>query len=78
MANTVQELICSFVHKAGAYAILADETKDCSKKEQLAIVLRYVDVKVVKLFEHFLTYFEATALDAGSLSGFIFDTLRKN
>ena len=62
---------------AGAYTILADETKDCSKKEQLAIVVRYVDVEAVKLFEHFLTYVEATALDASSLSGFILDTLKK-
>ena len=78
MGNTVQELICSSVRKAGAYTILADETNDYSKKEQLAIVLRYVDVEAVKLFEHFLTYIEATALDAGSLSGFILDALRKN
>ena len=33
MAGTVQGLICSSVRKAGAYKILADETKDCSKKE---------------------------------------------
>ena len=78
MARTVQESICSSVRKAGAYTILADETKDCSKVEQLAIVVRYVDVEAVKLFEHFLTYVEATALDASSLSAFILDALRKN
>ena len=33
MARTVRELISSSVRKAGAYIILADETKDCSKKE---------------------------------------------
>ena len=53
MARTVRESICSSVRKAGAYTILADETKDCSKKEQLAIVLRYVDVEEVKLFATF-------------------------
>ena len=78
MGSTVQESICSSVCKAGVYTILADETKDCSKKEQLAIIVRYVDVEAVKLFEHFLTYVEATSLDAGSLSTFILDTLRKN
>ena len=72
------EQFCSSVRKAGAYMVLADETKDCSKKEQLAIVVRYVDVEAVKLFEHFLTYVEATALDADSLSAFILDALRKN
>ena len=39
--------------------------------------MRYVDVEAVKLFEHFLTYVEATALDASSLSGFILDALKK-
>ena len=38
----------------------------------------YVDVEAVKLFEHFLTYVGAAALDASSLSGFILDVLRKN
>ena len=78
MGGMVQESICSSVRKAGVYTILADETKDCSKKEQLAIVLRYVDVEAVKLFEHFLTYVEATSLDAHSLSEFILNALRKN
>ena len=64
MGGMVQELICSSVRKAGAYSI---ETKDCSKKEQLAIVVRYVDVETVELYEHFVTYIEATALDANSL-----------
>ena len=74
----VQKSICLSVQKAGVYTILADETKDCSKKEQLAIVLRYVDVEEGKLFEHFLTYVEATSLDACSLSEFILHSLRKN
>ena len=78
MGRMVQESICSSVCKAGTYTILADETKDCSKKEQLAIVVRYVDVEAVKLLEHFFTYVEATALDSSSLSAFILDALRKN
>ena len=78
MGVMVQKSICLSVQKAGVYTILADETKDCSKKEQLAIVLRYVDVEEGKLFEHFLTYVEATSLDARSLSEFILNTLRKN
>ena len=49
-----------------------------SKKEQLAIVLRYADVEAVKLFENVLTYVEATSLDARSLSEFIFNALKKN
>ena len=78
MGGIVQEFICSSVRKAGVYTILADETKDCSKKEQLAIVLRYVDLEEVKLFEHFFTYVEVTSLDACSLSEFILNSLREN
>lgn len=53
MGRKVQELIYSSVRKAGAYTVLADETKDyCSEKEQLAIIVCYVEA--VKLFEHFL------------------------
>ena len=78
MAGTVQELIYSSVRKADAYTILADETKDCSKKKQLAIVVHYVDVEVLKLIENFFTYVEAIALDASSLSGFTLDAVRKN
>ena len=75
MGRMVQESICSSVCKAGTYTILADETKDYGKKEQPAIVIRYVDVEAVKLL---VTYVEATALDSSSLSAFILDALRKN
>ena len=33
MATTVQEKICSFAKKADIYSVLADEIKDCSKRE---------------------------------------------
>ena len=36
LSTMVQERICASVRKAGAYTVLADETKDCSKR-QLAI-----------------------------------------
>lgn len=78
MSTIVQESICSAVRKAGAFTILADETKDCSKREQLAIVVQYVDVDKAELFERFLTFVEAASLDASSLSAFILDTLKKN
>ena len=42
---------------AGMYSILADETKDCSKKEQLSLVVRYADVNSATIFEHlFIIY----------------------
>ena len=47
-------------------------------REQLAIVLHYVDMEKVKLFEHFLTYVEATSLDAHSLPEFILSAWKNN
>ena len=78
MATMIRSKICSSVRKAGVYSILADETKDCSKKEQLAIVLRYVDIETATVCEQFLTYVEATKLDADSLSTYIITTLNQH
>ena len=61
------------VQKAGYYLILADETKDASKQEQLSIVICYVECNSV--VERFLTFVLATDLDAQHLSKYILDTL---
>ena len=76
MGSIVQNQICAHVKKAGFYSILADESKDCSKHEQMAIVLRYVDVESSTIFERFLTYVEVVSLDAQGLSTYILDTLK--
>ena len=78
MGGVVRERICMAVRKAGVYSVLADETKDCSKQEQLAIVIRYVDEETAVQHEHFITYVQATSLNAQSLSKYILDTLRNN
>ena len=78
MGNIVRNEICLAVKNAGVYSILADETKDCSKRKQLAIVLRYVDIESATIFERFLTYVEATSLNAESLSKYILDTLKEH
>ena len=78
MGNTVRKHICLAVQKAGVFSILADESKDCSKREQMAIVVRYVDADSATVFERFLTYVEATSLDAESLSAYILDTLKQH
>lgn len=77
MANMVRKTICRNVQKAGMFSLLADETKDCSKREQLAIVLRYVDIEKGITNEHFLTYVEASNLNAESLTGYIVENLQK-
>ena len=53
MAGLIQEKICDGVRRAGYYSILADETKDCGKVEQLAIVLKYADIHTATQLEHF-------------------------
>ena len=72
MAGLIQEKICDGVRRAGYYSILADETKDCGKVEQLAVVLKYADIHTATQHEHFKTYVEAKA---ESLSAYIIETL---
>lgn len=63
--------------KARYYSILVDETKDISKREQLSIILMYVDIETGMIYERFLTYVEVKLLNAESLSAYILDTLSK-
>ena len=77
MANLVHEKICSNIRSAGVFSLLADETKDIGKCEQLAIVIRYVNAETKKIHENLLTYVEAASLDAESLSTYLLDTLYK-
>ena len=57
---------------------MADETKDTSKKKQLTVVLRCIDPKEATIHEYFLTFVEATSLDAESLTKYIVDTITKH
>ena len=73
MARIVRQKICTSVQEAGFYSILADETKDMSKQEQLSIVIRYVHGTSV--VERFLTFVIASDLTAEHLSKYILDTI---
>jgi hypothetical protein len=77
MATLVRNTIASAVHKAGYYSIMADETKDLSKQEQLSIVVRYLDSDTSSIKENFLTFLPAMSLNSDSLSKYILDTLEK-
>ena len=74
--ETRQDLQGSF--RANVFSLLADETKDVSKVEQLAIVLRYVDISTASVYERFLTHVPAECFTAQGLSSYILDTLRKH
>ena len=63
------------VKRAKYFAVLVDETKDNSKKEQLAILLRYFDEGKVR--ERPIGCYHMKSLDAESLASFIHDTVAK-
>ena len=72
MAEAVRNKITTNIKKAGIYSILADETRDYSKKEQLSIVVRYVDVESANVYKHF---WPPATLSAESLCAYILKTL---
>ena len=71
MTEAIRNKITANVKKAGIYSIMADETRDCSKKEQLSIVVRYVDVESADVHQHLLAFTEADALSAEGLCAYI-------
>ena len=78
MGEMVQNIICSKIQEAGLFSILVDESKDCSKKEQLTLILRCINPKEATIHEYFLTFVEATTLDANGLTQYIVNTLKKH
>ena len=71
MGGMIREKIAHDINMAKYFTIMADESKHCSKKEQLAIVFRYVDVDFGNIHERFLTFVEAENFNAESLTGYI-------
>jgi len=52
------------------------KSKDSSKTEQMATVVRYVNIKDASIHERFLTFVEARSLDAEGLTKYMLDTLK--
>jgi len=77
MGEMVRKKICESVQQAGWFTLMADESKDCSKFQQLAIVFRYADVDTGTVYERFLTYVEADNCIATSLTSYIKEVLDK-
>ena len=73
MSNMVREVICAQVRDAVYFSLLVDETKDISKKEQMSIVLRYLQNGNV--YECFIGFVHISNLDAASLVKYICDTM---
>ena len=73
MSKLVLETIAKEVKEAKYFAILADETKDISKTEQLSIMVRYYYNNTMN--ERFLGYVPCKELNANALFNYINKTL---
>ena len=56
LGNIITQKIVTKIKMASYYTIIADEVTDCSNKEQLAIVLRYVNAGDNVIHENFLAF----------------------
>ena len=73
LASSVREVISKEIIEAQYFCIIADETKDISKEEQLSIIVRYFLNGTI--CEKFICYTHASKLDATSLCQYILSTL---
>ena len=53
--NVIANKLISKINESGVFAILADEATDCSNKEQMALIIRFVDRENV-IREEFLQF----------------------
>ena len=58
VADQIRQTILSRVKKATWFTVIADEVTDVSNKEQLSLVLRYVDPDTVLVREDLISFFE--------------------
>lgn len=76
----VNEYILSELHKAVYYSIILDCTPDVSHKEQMTMVIRFVQTepgKEVLVKEHFLGFIEVIDTTGEGLTGCLLDELSK-
>lgn len=77
----IQHKIIDEVKKARLFAILADETTDIARVEQVSLCLRYVDSKDVKhheIKEMFLEYIPTVDVTGSGLANLIITALKKH
>uniref|UniRef100_A0A667WWJ6 DUF4371 domain-containing protein n=1 Tax=Myripristis murdjan TaxID=586833 RepID=A0A667WWJ6_9TELE len=75
LADMVRKDIIEEVKDSGVFSILADETKDLKKEEQISLVLRYYYRGTVH--ESFMHFEHADKLDAAGLTEKIVNSLQK-
>ena len=58
LGKSIAQIIIGRVKRASCYTVIADEATDCSNKEQLALVLRYVNPIDGLIREDFISFIE--------------------
>ena len=76
LADQIRQKIIRKVQGAKWFSVVADEVTDVSNKEQLSLVLRYVDPDTLLVREDLLGFFECdTGISGRDLAGKITSTL---
>ncbi|XP_056631477.1 zinc finger MYM-type protein 1-like [Diorhabda sublineata] len=76
--SAIQEELIGRVKQSGFFAVLADETQDVSRHEQLSLCLRYVDCSSGKALirEDFLEFVHVSDVTAAALASTIMQRLK--
>ena len=67
IGNKIKNKIAEQVQKSRIFALIADETQDNSRHEQVAVVLRFVDDDP-KIHESFIGFYSAEKTDGEALA----------
>lgn len=76
LAKNVRMKICEEVKTARYFSIIADESRDVARQEQMSFVVRYFNTDNCTVNERFLSFVQAKSLDANSLSQYIVKLIR--
>ena len=77
MAEMIRKQLRDEIKDAEHFAILVDESRDISKKEQISVIVRYLNTESERVVEEFLHFTPADGLDADSLFASIKQTLSR-
>ena len=75
MALNVLRTIATCIHNSSFFTIMADETTDVSNREQVTIILRWVDDSDFSVNEEFVGLYAVPSIDSDTLVSIIKDTL---
>ena len=75
--QTLSDKIVPLVNNSVGFSILADETADISKTEQLAIGVRFFDEKNLLIYEEYLGFTPLKEIDAETIAETIIDQCNK-